>query len=169
VKRLGGPSKGVPRATSLFKSIQITRSLISSAVRRGIEQVVVYFAMAALPNLAPQIYMTYKLYSETRNAIRAYEEYKKLSETMTKKDAALTEAARIVTRESAKRTIPEKIISDQVSVQVAALISRPEFDKLTGSDTEVKYMLQATLSQFMIGAIIGSRDSLIQQASELMK
>lgn len=165
VKRLGGIRKGSKRETSITSAIQRTRSIVGDAVRKGIERVVIFLAMTALPHLAPQIYMTYKLYNQTKNAIRAYEEYVELSKTMTKKEAAITETKRVVARESAKKMVSEEMIS----AQVAALLTRPDFKKLTNNDEQVKYMLHATLCQFMIGALVGSRDSLIQQASELIK
>jgi hypothetical protein len=169
VKKLGAPRKHQKRETSITSAIRKTRSVISGAVRKGIERVMVFFAMAALPHLAPQIYMAYKLYNQTKTAIRAYEEYAELSETMTKKEAAITEMKRVAVREGAKQIVSEKIISKVVSTQLAALLTRPEFNQLTNNDEQVKYMLHATLCQFMIGAIEGSRDSLVQQASELIR
>ena len=162
---LGGIRKGGQRETSITSAIRRTRSMISNAIGKGIERVVIFLAMATLPHLAPQIFAAYKIYDQTRNAIKAYEEYKELSETMSKKEAAVTEMKRVIVRETAKQIVPEEVIS----AQVAALLTRPEFSKLTNNDDQVKYMLHATLCQFMIGAIVGSRDSIIQQASELIK
>lgn len=167
---MGGPTKGSEEERqSLTNAIIRTRSLISSAVRKAIERILVFFAMATLPHSAPQIYMAYKLYNHTKSAIRAYEEYTELSKTMTKKEAVATETKRVAMREGVKQVVSEEMISKIVSAQVAALIARHEFKKLTNDDEQVKYMLHATLCQFMIGAIVGSRDSLVQQASGLIR
>lgn len=169
MKELGAIRKYHKRSTSLTSAIHKARSLITGVVKKGIERVLVFFAMVALPHLAPQIYMAYKLYNQTRNAIKAYEEYVELSKIMTKEEAAITEIKRVAVREGAKQVISEEMISKMVSAQVAALLTRPEFSKLTNDDEQVKYMLHATLCQFMIGAIEQSRDTLVQEASELIK
>lgn len=169
MKRLGAKGKHQNRETSITSAIRKARSMISDAVRKGIERVLISFAMVALPHLAPQIYMAYKLYNQTKTAIRAYEEYVELSKIMTKKEAAITEMKRVAVREGAKQVVSEEMISKAVSTQVGGLLTRPEFKKLTKDDEQVKYMLHATLCQFMIGAIEGSRDSLVQQASELIR
>ena len=162
---MGGIRKGGYRETSITFAIRRTRSLVSDIVKKGIERVVVFLAMTALPHLAPQIYMVYQFYNQAKNAIRAYKEYRELSKAMTKKEAAVTEMKRVVVRESVKRIVSEEMIS----AQVASLLTHSEFKKLTNDDEQVNYMLHATLCQFMIGAVVGSRDSLIQQASELIK
>jgi len=169
---MGGPRKGGARSTSVAVAIKTTQSIFAGAVIKGVEEALKTWATLTLPALAPQIFAAYVIYNRLKDAIKALKEYKELTKRMPPEKAAAKEAGRIIAMETAKaiarKTSDEKIESATYAL-TGALLARPEIEELTRGDEKFKYMLLATLSQFFIGIITGGRDSLIDQASRLIK
>jgi hypothetical protein len=169
---VGGPRKGVSRNTSVSVAVETTQSILTDAVSKGVEEALKTWATFTLPSLAPQIFAAYMIYNRLKDTIKVLKEYKELTKTMSPEKAALVEAERIVTRETAK-AIVRKASDEQITTTVyaltGALLSRPEMEEITHGDERFKYMLLATLSQFFIGMITGGRDSMIDHALRLIK
>ena len=176
---MGAYDKGKKRDTSMTNrqilANRITDPLLTSSTRFTL----IHFLTIFFPQLAPLIYAAYLVYKISERAIFAYRQYLILRRTMSEQRAlliasglwALREGMIYVTKQFKVDEISNKLYPLIVSFVATGKLSEVTLEmvrKDRKKDDKLQYMLQATLSQFVIGATIGSEDPLIQEAAKLL-
>lgn len=177
---MGGKTKGEERVTCMSTAVSITKPLATNIIRSGAVHTAVGLAAAAMPQYAPVIYGAYTVFHYGWAAIRAYREYKQLREEMSSARAERIESDREAFREGTERTISTELDAEmerRISTRIAILLARPELEEIAGTalgkraDEETRQrfamMMQATATQFLMGATQGGRGQLIDRAAEL--
>jgi len=167
------------RPTSVAKAVTLARDLTASVCKQGTMNGIIGLAAAIFPHYAAIIFATYMGLRYTWRALQTYREYKELREEMTKQRALRIEAEQTALEEGtnvATREMDSKARS-RIENEIAILLARPEVDaaierclgKQVSDQTKdrLRMMLQATVSQFLIGAAEGGKGKLVDEAARL--
>ena len=178
---MGGKTKGERRVTSMSTALSMTKPLATGIIKSGAVRVAVGIGIAAMPQHAAAIYGAYKAYQFGSAAVKAYREYKQLREDVSKRRAARLESERVAFREGTERALDREIdpeMERRVSTRLAILFARPELQAAADAalghkadeDTKQRFamMMQATATQFLMGAAQGGRSHLIDRTAELL-
>jgi hypothetical protein len=167
------------RPTSIATAISRARDLTASVGKQAAINAIVGLAAAAFPHYAGIIFATYVGLRYTWRALQTYREYKELREEMTKQRALRVEAERSALQEGATATTREmnSRVRSKIESEIAILLAKPQVDaaierylgKQVSDETKdrLRMMLQATVSQFLVGAAEGGKGKVIDEAAKL--
>jgi hypothetical protein len=149
-------------------------------IRSGAVHTAIGLAATAMPQYAPVIYGAYTAYRYGWTAVQVYREYKQLREEMSSARAKRVERERVGLREGAELAVGKELdteLEKRVSTRVAILLARPEVEGMlnlalrnkANEETKQRFtmMLQATTTQFLVGAAQGGRGHLIDIAAKM--
>jgi uncharacterized protein VirK/YbjX len=149
-------------------------------IRSGAVHTAIGLASTAMPQYAPIIYGTYRAFQYGWTAVQVYREYKQLREEMSIARAKRVERERVALREGTELVVGEEFdteLEKRVSTWVAILLARPEVEGMLNlalrnrpnEQTKQRFtmMLQATTTQFLVGAVQGGRGQLIGNAAKM--
>lgn len=176
---MGAKTKGPDRPTCMRTAVSMARDITASVSKAAIMNTIVGLAVALFPHHASVIFAAYVGLQYCWKAIQIYREYKELRKEMSHQRALRVEAERTALREGTEAT-PRKLDSDvraRIENQIAIMLARPEVDaaiqrslgRQVSDQTKDRFrmMLQATTSQFLIGAVEGGKGKLIDEAARL--
>jgi len=177
---VGGKIKGKERVSCMSRAVSMAKPLATNMIRSGAVHTAVGLAAAAMPQYAPVIYGAYTAFQYGWTAVQAYREYKQLREEMSNARAKRVESERVALREATELTAGKELDAELeacVSTRVAILLARPEVEAMANealrnkADGETKQrfamMMQATATQFLVGAAQGGRGQLVDKAAEM--
>ncbi|MGB9023915.1 MAG: hypothetical protein WCC94_10855 [Candidatus Bathyarchaeia archaeon] len=176
---MGAKTKGRRRPTCITTAISMARDITLSVSKTATMNTIVSLAAAAFPHHAPVIFAAYIGLQYGWRAVQAYREYKELRKEMSHQRALRVEAERTALRQGIDLTT-RKLDSDvksRIENRIAILLARPEVDaaierslgKHVSDQTRDRFrmMLQATASQFLLGAVEGGKGKLVDEAARL--
>jgi hypothetical protein len=176
---VGAKTKGGARPTSIATTVSMVKGIAASASKEATMNAIVSLAAAAFPHYATIIFAVYVGLRYTWRAIQAYREYEKLRKEMAQQRALRVQAEKEAFREGAGATTRtlDPDVKSRIEDQIAVLLARPEvneaieggFGKHLSEHTKDRFrmMLQATASQFLIGAIAGGKGKVVDDASRV--
>ncbi|MBI3640905.1 MAG: hypothetical protein HY222_00705 [Thaumarchaeota archaeon] len=176
---MGAMPKGRNRDTSMKNRQVLTNQITSSILTSGTRAMLVHYLALLFPQFAPLIYAAYLIYKYAERAIFAYKQYTELTRTMSEQRAALIASGLWAFREGmiyVKDRITSNAVSSKINAAIVSFVASGKFSELTlemvqkdrKKQEKLQYLLNATISQFVTGATIGSNDLLIQEAAKLL-
>ncbi len=176
---MGAKPKGGGRPTSIATAVSMARDITRSVSKEATMNAIVSLAAAALPHYASIIFAAYVGLRYIWKAVQTYREYKELRKEMSQQRGIRVEAERTALREGTTVTTRkmDSQVRSRIETQIAILLARPEVDdaieRCLGKQVSdqikdrFRMMLQATASQFLIGAVEGGKGKVVDQAARL--
>lgn len=177
---MGAPPKGLSHGhRSMTAYVQMARPLATSMLRSGGENLVVHLAVATLPQYAPLIYGGYVVFRYGRTVYQTYREYQELRKRICTERSLRIEGKRTAFRETTDMMTQgsdadfERYVSRKMAIllarpAVASMIDHALGDSVSEATKErFRMMIQETGSSFLVGAVLGGKGKMIDEAAKL--
>jgi hypothetical protein len=170
---MGGYRKGYRRPTSLTSARQTVLSIGGSSLRGGSELALATILSVLFPVLAPIIWAAYVTVKAARIVLDGYKDYEQLKRTTSEGRAAAIATARAAAKQTIKQATSDVIneeMQEEISSRVTGIVQTDQVQnvvenifKTDEDQNNMNYMQQATLEQFVKGAIDEGKDKLIDR------